>query len=97
MSKDVNKEIVSKIKNFIHGNISDFLSSIKHLPEKERAQTMLKLLQIISENKESSIVLPPIYNIQFSSTGVSPIHNEQDVLNFFEEKESVKSTKNTIL
>ena len=80
MSKDVNSEIVSKIREFINGNISDFLNCIKHLPEKERAQTMLKLLQIISESKEQALSIPPIYNIQFVSTGISPIRSESELI-----------------
>ena len=80
MSKDVNSEILSEIGSFINSNISDFLKCIKHLPEKERAQTMLKLLQIVSENKESSVIVPPVYNIQFVSTGIEPIRSESEII-----------------
>lgn len=80
MSKNVNDEIVRKIREFINGNINEFLKCIKHLPEKERAQTMLKLLQIVSDNKESSVITPPIYNINFISTGVRPINSEAELI-----------------
>ena len=47
MCKDVKKQVLEEIGIFFKDNLSGFLQSIKTMPEKERNDTMIKLLSVV--------------------------------------------------